>query len=685
MTEDQAKTRDRIDDLRSRIEYHNYRYYVLDAPEIDDAEYDRLFRELGALEAEHPEYASPESPTQRVGAEPVSKLQKVAHLAPMLSLANAFGEQELMAFDDRVGKMLAIDRVAYVTELKIDGLAVALLYRDGLLQRAATRGNGLVGEDITPNMKTIRSVPLRLDGAPSPAKGRERASGPAPPAVIEVRGEVYLAKSGFEKLNEQQADDGKAQFANPRNAAAGSLRQLDARVTASRPLSFFAYSAGYVEGDAPESQWALLEAFSSWGLPVNPDRARHEDIAAAARFCSAWEARRDSLDYEVDGVVVKVDDFELQRRLGAVSRDPRWAVAYKFAPQIVTTCLKAIHVNVGRTGSLNPWAELEPVHVGGVTVSRATLHNEDDIRRKDIREGDWVLIKRAGEVIPYVIGPVDGRRKGDEEVYRLPERCPVCDTPVVRPEGEAMTYCPNHSCPAQRYEQILHFVSTGGMDIVGIGEKAIEALLELSLIEDAGDLFRLTGEQLVELPHYKEKAIANALASIETSKSRPLGRVLFALGIRHVGETVADMLASRLGSLDALMAAAPEELAEIDGVGPKIAASIAAYFEEPRNREVVEKLGAAGVNLSAAEQPREGPLTGKTLVLTGSLPTLPRGEAERLIKGAGGKIASSMSRKVDYVVVGAEPGSKLEKARSLGVPEVGEDWLRGILAAELGT
>lgn len=674
MAEDQSRIRDRIDKLRSQIEYHGYRYYTLDSPVISDPEYDALFKELQELEAAHPEYASAESPTQRVGAEPIGKLAKVGHLAPMLSLANAFGPEELATFDSRVKKMLGIERLDYVTELKIDGLAVAIVYRDGVLERAATRGNGLAGEDITPNMRTLKSVPPRL----APESG-------APPAVLEVRGEVYLAKSDFERLNQERADAGGPQFANPRNAAAGSLRQLDFKVTASRPLSFFAYAVGYSEGEAPRSQSKLLGAFGAWGLPVNDQWRRHQDIESVERFCIEWEENRDSLDYEIDGIVVKVDDFDLQDSLGAVSHDPRWAVAYKFAPQVVTTRLLAIHVNVGRTGSLNPWAELEPVQVSGVTVSRATLHNEDDIRRKDIRVGDVVYVKRAGEVIPQVIGPVRDLRPARTKKYRLPDECPVCHTPIVRPEGEAMAYCPNTSCPAQRFEQLTHFVSTGALDIAGIGEKAIAAMLGIGLIEDAGDLYALTPEDFARLPHYKDKAVANALASLEISKTRPFARVVFALGIRHVGQTAAEVLAGHFGSVDAIIGASEGELAEVEGIGPKIAQSIARYFGEPRNREVVEKLRVAGVRLAGVEAPVAGPLSTKTFVLTGSLPTLTRGQAERLIKQAGGKITASVSSKVDYVLVGAEPGSKLDKARALGVAEVDEVWLTGILGRKPGT
>jgi DNA ligase (NAD+) len=668
VAEDQARVRDRVDELRSRIEYHNYRYYVLDEPVVSDAEYDRMFRELADLEDSHPEYASADSPTQRVGAEPASRLEKVEHLEAMLSLANAFGPEELAAFDARVKKLSEREEVAYVSELKIDGLAVALLYRAGALERAATRGNGLIGEDITANMRTLRSVPLRL-----------LAGGGPPPALIEVRGEVYLAKSDFERLNEERVDADEPQFANPRNAAAGSLRQLDPRVTAARPLSFFAYSIGRFEGDVATSQAALLECYAAWGLPVNPEWRRHEELGSVQAFCDEWEGKRDTLDYEIDGVVIKVDDFALQDALGAVSHDPRWAVAYKFAPQVVTTKLVAIHVNVGRTGALNPWAELEPVQVGGVTVARATLHNEQDIQRKDIREGDVVFVKRAGDVIPQVIGPVRERRTGMEKPYRLPERCPRCETPIVRPESEAMAYCPNSSCPAQRYEQLKHFVSTGAMDIVGIGDEVIADMIEADLIEDPGDVYALTADDLAKLDHFKEKRIANALEAVERSRERPFARVLFALGIRHVGGTVAELLAAHFSDIDALMAASEEELAQVEGIGPKIAASIRAYVDTERNRVVIEKLKAAGVRLAGVEVPVEGPLAGKTFVLTGSLPTLPRGQAERLIKEAGGRIASSVSKKVDYLLVGADPGSKLENARKLGIAEVDEAWLVGTI------
>jgi DNA ligase (NAD+) len=651
----------RIADLRQKLEYHNYLYYVKDAPEISDAEYDRMFRELLELEKAHPELASPDSPTQRVGGEPLERFTKVEHHAPMLSLANAFSEEELRAFDRRVRNLLDHHDVAYVTELKIDGVAMALTYQNGRLVRGATRGNGVIGEDVTANLRTVKSIPLRLRG------GGEKI------AELEVRGEVYLPLSAFNALNEERADQGLALFANPRNAAAGAIRQLDPGVTASRPLAFFGYAIGYIEGMSLNSQKQTLETLQEWGFPVNTNFRWHESIDGVIEFCRSWEPKRESLDYEIDGVVVKVDSLEDQRVLGTVSRDPRWAIAYKFPGQVATTRLKDIRVNVGRTGSMNPYAVLEPVRLGGVTIKLATLHNEDDIRRKDIRIGDMVVVKRAGDVIPQVVGPVLEQRTGEEKIFHYPEKCPSCGEPVVHEPGEAMAYCVNRDCPAQLFESLNHFVSSGAMDIRGLGPSTIYKLLELGLIRNAADLYSLTDEHLAQLPGFKEKSIRNLRSAIEQSKRRPFENVLFALGIRHIGEGVAALLAQHFHDIDRLLNASEEEISGIMGIGPRIAKSVYDYFKDPRNRELVDRLRGAGLKMSREERAiKRGPLLGKTFIITGKLDTMPRSAAEKWIQERGGTVLPSVSKKLDYLVVGAEPGSKLAKARKLGVSEITE-------------
>jgi DNA ligase (NAD+) len=551
----------RIAELRQKLEYHNYLYYVKDTPEISDAEYDRMFRELLELERAHPELASPDSPTQRVGGEPLERFTKVQHHAPMLSLANAFSEDELRAFNRRVSGSLEREDVAYVTELKIDGVAMALTYQNGRFVRGATRGNGVVGEDVTANLKTVKQIPLRLKA------GGERIP------EIEVRGEVYLPLSAFNALNEERADQGLSQFANPRNAAAGAIRQLDPKVSRSRALSFFGYAIGYIESAELKTQKETLETLQEWGFPVNTNYRWHKSIDGVLKFCKSWEPKRESLDYEIDGVVVKVDDLEDQRVLGTVSRDPRWAIAYKFPGQVATTKLKEIGVNVGRTGSMNHYAVREPVK-SGVTIKLATLHNEDDIRRKDIRVGDMVVVKRAGDVIPQVVGPVLEQRTGKEKIFHYPDKCPSCGRPVVHEEGEAMAYCVNRDCPAQIFEGLNHFVSRGAMDIRGLGPSTIWKLLELGFIRNGADLYSLTEEQLGQLPGFKEKSIKNLLEAIEESKKRPFENVLFALGIRHIGEGVGALLTTAFHDIDGLMNATEEDISGIMGIGPRIAHSI---------------------------------------------------------------------------------------------------------------
>jgi DNA ligase (NAD+) len=651
----------RIAELRQKLEYHNYLYYVKDEPEISDAEYDRMFRELLELEKEHPELASPDSPTQRVGGEPLERFNKVEHHAPMLSLANAFSEEELRAFNRRVCNLLDREDVAYITELKIDGVAIALTYQNGRFVRGATRGNGVVGEDVTANLKTVKQIPLRLKA------GGERIP------EMEVRGEVYLPLSAFSALNEERADQGLSQFANPRNAAAGAIRQLDPKVTQSRPLSFFGYAIGYIDHGALKSQKETLETLQKWGFPVNTNYRWHDSIDGVLEFCRGWEPQRESLDYEIDGVVVKVDDLEDQSVLGTISRDPRWAIAYKFPGQIATTRLKEIGINVGRTGSMNPYAVLEPVRLGGVTIKLATLHNEDDIRRKDIRIGDMVVVKRAGDVIPQVVGPVLEQRAGKEKIFHYPAKCPSCGHPIVHEEGEAMAYCVNRDCPAQIFESLNHFVSRGAMDIRGLGPSTIWKLLELGFIHNAADFYSLTDEQLAGLPGFKEKSIRNLQAAIEDSKKRPFENVLFALGIRHIGEGVAALLTQTFHDIDGLMNASEEEIAGITGIGPRIAESVFKYFQDAQNRKLVERLRKAGLKMEREKRViKSGPLIGKTFIITGKLERMPRSAAEKWVEERGGTVLSSVSKKLDYLVVGEDPGSKLAKARKLGVAEITE-------------
>ncbi|HRR26516.1 MAG TPA: NAD-dependent DNA ligase LigA [Acidobacteriota bacterium] len=660
-----AEAAHRIEELRHEIEYHNYRYYVLDDPVISDQEYDRLFRELQELEAAFPDLITPDSPTQRVGAEPSEAFEKVSHYTAMLSLGNAFNEQELRAFHRRVVNLLGRSEVEYVTEPKIDGLAVALTYENGLFVRGATRGNGEVGENVTPNLKTIRAIPLRL-----------RTSDP--PRLVEARGEVYLPLSAFRKLNEERAAAGEPPFANPRNAAAGTVRQLDPRVTARRPLSFFGYGIGYIdpEGRLPETQWRILEQLQEWGFPTTRRQRLHQSIDSVIDYCREWESRRDELDYEIDGIVVKVNRIDDQKRLGSLSREPRWAIAYKFHSEEAVTRLLKIEINVGRTGTLNPYAVLDPVEVGGVTVHTATLHNEADIRRKDIREGDMVVIRRAGDVIPQVVRPLVEKRTGNEKVFTYPDRCPVCQAPVVREEGGVMAYCSNRRCPAQRLEALKHFVSREAMDIRGLGPETLEKLMQAGLVQDPADLYRLRREDILGLPGFGEKSADNLLRSLEESKHRPFHRVLFALGIRHVGATVARLLTRHFPDIERLAAATTEELEAVPGIGPEIARSIRAYFQHEDNIRLIRRLQEAGLRFheEAAARPVR-PLSGKSFVITGSLEGLSREQAKQFIEEHGGVVRDSVSRNTDYLIVGANPGSKLEKARSLGVPTLTWDEL----------
>jgi DNA ligase (NAD+) len=653
--------RERVERLRRELHRHSHLYYVLDQPEISDAEYDRSMAELKGLEEQYPELVTPDSPTQRVGAAPAEGFAEVEHPVPLLSLANAFSDEELEAWHKRATNMLDGATFDMVCELKIDGLAVALTYENGVLVRGATRGNGLIGEDVTLNLRTIRSIPLSV---PKEA-----------PRRFEVRGEVYFPRSLFARLNEDRVAEGQPPFANPRNSAAGSLRQLDPRITARRPLDIFVYNLGYAEGvSTPNNHWDTLEYLKSLGFKVNPQNALCHGLEEVEEYYHRWRERREEMAYDADGVVVKVNPLDFQRHLGVVGREPRWAVAYKFPAIQAVTRLLDIGINVGRTGSLNPYAVLEPVNVGGAVVKLSTLHNEDDIRRKDLRIGDWVVVERAGEVIPQVIAPVVSRRTGEEREFAMPEQCPVCDTGVVRTVREAMSRCPNAACPAQGYELLKHFVSRGGMDIEGIGEKLCLALMNAGLVKDVADVFYLSKEHLAGLERMAGKSATNIINAIENSKSRPLARVIFALGILHVGSEMAEVLASRFGSIARLSQATEEALLRIPAVGPRIAQSIVSYFQSQDNLEVIEKLRRAGVPLEeeSPQKERDLPLTGKRFVVTGRLDGFSRSQAEGRIKELGGSVGSSVSRKTDYLVTGEDPGSKLEQAKSLDVPLLAE-------------
>lgn len=674
--QDLLAIRERVEELRRQIEYHNYRYYVLDAPEISDAEYDQLMEELRRLEAEHPELQSPESPTQRVGAGPLEAFGIVEHRLPLLSLANAFSPEALRAWHARVARLIGERTLRYVLEPKIDGLAVSLTYEQGRLAVAATRGDGLHGENVTANVRTIRSVPLTLQGDPPP--------------VVEVRGEVYLSRAAFERINAERAEAGQPLFANPRNAAAGSLRQLDPRITASRPLDIFFYQIGYAEGAVlPRSHWDCLDLLRAWGLRTNPENQLVEGIDAVIEAAVAWEHRRERLPYDIDGVVIKIDDRDLQAELGAVGREPRWAIAYKFAPTQATTRLLKIEVNIGRTGSVNPYAVLEPVSIGGVVVKLATLHNAQDVRRKDIREGDTVIVQRAGEVIPQVIGPVLSKRPPNTRPYELPTHCPSCGAPIEQPPGEAMAYCTNNpaGCRAQLFELLKHFASRPCLEIDGLGEKLAAALLDAGLVHDVADLYALTKEQLLRLDRMGDKSAENLLASIARSKQRPPARLLHGLGIRHVGGETAARLLDAFGSIDALSQATEAEIAAVEGVGPTIARSVRQWFDEPRNQTVLAKLRAAGLPLGPTATSGTGgqPLAGQAFVITGRLESMSRAEAEARLRALGATVSDTVSKKTTYLVVGAEPGSKLKKAQALGTPLLDEAGLLALLeAAEHG-
>jgi DNA ligase (NAD+) len=640
---------------------------------MSDAEYDKLFRELQDLEREFPECASPDSPTLRIGAEVQSQLAKHEHMRTMLSLGNAFDDEELRAWEERLVRLAGDDirKSGYTAELKIDGTAVALTYENRIFVMGATRGNGTIGEEVTVNLRTVRDVPLRLHES-------------APAGRMEIRGEVYFPFDRFEEMNEARARAGDPVFANPRNAAAGSLRMLDPGVTASRPLRFFGYSVVAPDGqDLPfETQTELLDALAEWGVPVAPHRKRAKTLAAVEEWAHDLEHNiRGKLNFGIDGAVVKVDSLRLQEELGVVGgREPRWAIARKFAPDIAETRLLAIEVNVGRTGAINPFAVLDPVEIGGVVVKLATLHNEDLIMAKDLRVGDWVQVKRAGEVIPQIIAPIPDRRTGAEQQWRMPKRCPVCSTPLTREEDEAAIYCPNVACPGRQLEGLVHFTSRGAMDIRGLSYARIEQLVQEGLVKDPGDLYALTREQLLGLEGYAEKGADSLIAAIEASKSQPLNRLLSALGIRHVGAIAAQLLAQHFGTMDALMAASADDILSVRGIGATIANGVVAYFADPSGKRLIERLRSSGVNFT---EPRAvvagGPFSGLTFVITGTLPTLSRSKATALIEEAGGRVTGSVSKATDFLLAGKEAGSKLEKAKSLGVEIIDEaDLLRRV-------
>jgi DNA ligase (NAD+) len=666
----------RAAELRAEIAEHDHAYYVLDDPQIGDADYDRLLDQLRALESDDPRLVTPDSPTQRVGGRPLASFEQYEHAEPMLSLGNARNAEELEAWEQRIRNLLkrfdiSVDELAYVTEPKIDGLATSLTYEDGVFVRGATRGDGTIGEDVTQNLRTIRSLPLRIEHGPR---------------RIEVRGEVYFPRTGFARLNEERAAAGLSTFANPRNAAAGTIRQLDPALTASRPLQIWIYGVGFRDGVEHASHSEELVWLRSRGFRVNAEIERHTSAATVIARCEWWQEHRDALDFEIDGVVVKVDDRALWGELGVAGREPRWAIAWKFPPTTVTTRLRKVVWNVGRTGHMVPFAMLEPVHVGGVTVSTATLHNEEDLARKDARAGDEVIVTRAGDVIPRVVAPVIQRRKGRRlRKPRPPKKCPVCGTPTVKPEDSVWTICPNRSgCPGQTFQQVKHFVHRGAMDIEGLGEKQAMRFLEDGLIRDAADIYELTAADLVELDGFGEVSARNLVEAIEASKSQPFPRVLFGLGLAGVGAVNAEALARYFGSITELEAAQPERIEEVDGIGPILAEQIAEQLADERTRELVARLRGHGLRmeLEASERRAEGgPLEGRTFVLTGTLPELTRERAMAMIKAAGGKVTGSVSKRTDYVVAGESPGSKLAKAEELGTEILDEAGLVELLGS----
>ena len=661
----------RIAELRNRVDYHLYRYHVLDDPEISDAEFDRLWDELLTLEREHPELQTPDSPTQRVGAPPSDKFEKVEHPTPMGSLEKVTTDEQLEKWHADVVKRLGTDEVRYVTEPKIDGLSINLLYEDGAFVRGATRGDGFRGEDVTPNLKTIKAISMRM----------QLEDGEAVPSLLEARGEVYLPLSGFNDLNERLVAEGKKPTPNPRNAAAGSLRQKDSAITADRPLSIWIHGLGRREGLPTEGHWDSLQWLREHGFRTNPHAELHDSIESVAKACREWEKRRIDLDYEIDGLVIKVDSFAQQERLGALHQRPRWARAYKWAPLTAVTRLNKILIRVGRTGALNPWAMMEPVEVGGVTVSRATLHNEEDINRKEIREGDDVIVQRAGDVIPQIVGPAGPHRKGTKR-FRMPKKCPLCGAEIVKPEGEVMHRCPNRACPSRGLETLINWVE-GPADIEGVGEQTVRLLWQKELVRSLPDLYRLSKEQLLELEGFAEISATAAIDAIQASKNVPFSRVLLGLNIPKLGWVLAQSLARHFGDIDRLLAASQEEVEEVDGFGPDRAEIIVEWFEDEQNRALVEELRSLGLRFELGEEdkPKEGPLTGKTYVITGTLERWSREQAAAALEAAGAKVTNSVSAKTTALIVGEDPGaSKLTKAQKSGVEQLDEAALERLLA-----
>ena len=659
----------RVAELREVLDYHLYRYHVLDDPEITDAEYDTLYDELVSLEEAHPDLVTADSPTQRVGAPPSDKFQKVEHPSPMGSLEKVTTAEAVEKWHQDVCKRLGTSDVAYVTEPKIDGLSINLIYENGAFVRGATRGDGYRGEDVTPNLRTIKAISMRM----------QLAKGEKPPALLEVRGEVYLPLSGFNELNERLIAEGKKPTPNPRNAAAGSLRQKDSSITAQRPLAIWIHGLGRREGLPAEGHWESLQWLREHGFRTNPFAERHDSVESVARAASEWEKRRIELDYEIDGIVIKVDSFEQQRRLGSLHERPRWARAFKWAPMTATTKLNKIAIRVGRTGALNPWAMLEPVEVGGVTVSRATLHNEEDINRKDIREGDIVVVQRAGDVIPQIVGPAGEHRKGTK-AFKMPTHCPLCNAEIVKPEGEAMHRCPNRACPSRGLESLINWVQAAA-DIDGVGEQAIRRFWELGLVRSLPELYRLNKEQLLELDGFGEISATNAVQSIAASKEIPFRRVLFGLNIPDVGWVTAQNLARHFGSVERLAAATQEEIMECEGIGPERAEAIAEWFADEDNARLVAELRELGLKFESDEddRPVEGPLTGRQYVITGTLESMSREEARAALEALGAKVSDNVSKKTTGVVVGGSPGSKVAKAQKAGVPLLAEDDLKALL------
>jgi DNA ligase (NAD+) len=670
---DRSEVERQIEQLRQELHSHNYRYHVLDAPEISDAEYDQLLRRLQELEATYPELIRPDSPTQRVGAAPLEAFGTVLHSLPMLSLDNAFSPAEVRDFDARVRRQLEqTTPIVYVAEPKIDGLAVELVYENGILIQGSTRGDGVRGEEITQNLRTIKTIPLRLSGdAHTPL-----------PERLEVRGEVYMTKRDFQRLNARREEDGEPTFANPRNASAGALRQLDPRITASRPLNIFCYGLGRGDGMAFDTHWGVLQGLARWGFKINPLCERCQGIDAALAYYEQLRDRREELPYEIDGVVFKVDSLALQEAIGTRSRSPRWAIAYKFAPKQAVTRIREIAVQVGRTGALTPVALLDPVQVAGVEVSRASLHNPDEVARKDARAGDWVVVQRAGDVIPEIVEVLKERRSGDEQPFAMPTQCPVCGSAVVRLQDEVVPRCVGLVCPAKLKESIVHFASKQGMDIEGLGDKMVNQLVERGLVKDVGDLYFLTKDDLLKLDRFADKSASNLITALERSKETTLPRLLYALGIRHVGEHVADVLARVYPGWQELQGAAYDELQSIHEIGPRIAQSLVTFFQDTGNRAVLEKLQRGGLRLTAPTRPTvEQSMRGKTLVFTGELQALTRAEARRLVEVRGARVTSSVSRNTSYVIAGTDPGSKLDQARKLGVPVLTEEEFKALLSS----